>query len=81
MIAVTEKNLQARLDLGLPQQTPVFNTKVIKSQAAFDKLFFESTFSKMRAITYVASAQLLLKYIDKGYLLWGEIILSKLFIP
>ena len=67
MIAVTEKNLQARLDLGLPQQTPVFNTKVIKSQAAFDKLFFESNFTKMKAITYVASAQLLLKYIDKGY--------------
>jgi len=66
MIAVTEKKQQARLDLGLPQLTAI-NTKVIKSQAAFDKLFFEYDFTKMRAITYVASAQVLMKYIDKGY--------------
>ena len=65
-MARNDKYIQTALKIGLDVNIEI-KTYVIKRQKDFDTLFFEQEFTSLRAITWVASPQLLLEYYMKGY--------------
>ena len=62
----SEKHVQTALKVGLDMNMEI-KTIVLKRQKDFDALFFDQQFTSLRAITWVASPQLLLKYFEEGY--------------
>jgi hypothetical protein len=60
-------------------ETPAFQTRVISRRRDFEGLFED--FSKMRAVTYVASPDLLLEFLDKHGYAWLEIVVGDSLAP